>query len=97
MHKTIALHRLVVLTCSCPFAQLPALQEQRDLTTKIEGSYGEQDVFAPLVDQCFKAQVRGAWWRLLRCNCLGGLGQQAPGRRVLEGAGADVRSFRVLC
>lgn len=24
----------------------------------MEGSYGEQDVFAPLVDQCFKAQVR---------------------------------------
>lgn len=33
------------------------LQEQRDLSTKLEGSYGEQDVFVPLADQCFKAQA----------------------------------------
>ncbi|PRW59454.1 glucosidase 2 subunit beta [Chlorella sorokiniana] len=32
-------------------------KEQRDLTSKLEGSYGEQDVFVPLADQCFKAQV----------------------------------------
>lgn len=38
----------------------PVLQEQRDLTTKLEGSYGDQDVFVPLVDKCFKAQVRSA-------------------------------------
>lgn len=38
----------------CPFS-IP--QEQRELTTKLEGSYGDQDVFVPLADKCFKAQA----------------------------------------